>query len=175
VAPGESGTIVGTGFLNRVMPFLRYATDDRGTLAPDSAAFPGDVAGRCACGRAYPRLRVIEGRWLGERLFGARGEVFAMTAINSHSDAFMRVARFRVRQQLPGEATVQVVPGPGFGPADSAAIIAAYGRSAAGAIQFTVDVVPDLALSGRGKFKLVEQLIPEAVQQALLRGRNEVT
>jgi len=174
VGPGESGTIVGTGFLNRVMPFLRYATDDRGTLAPDSATLPGDSAARCVCGRAYPRLTVIEGRWLGERLFGARGEVFPMTAINSHSDAFQRVARFRVRQERPGEATVLVVPGPEFGPADSAAIVAAYGRSAAGAVRFAVEIVPDLPLSGRGKFMLVEQLIPEPVQQALVQGRGEV-
>lgn len=174
VDPGETGTIVGTGFLNRVMPFLRYATDDRGTLAPDSTTFPGVDTAPCACGRAYPRLTMIEGRWLGERLFGGRGEVFAMTAINSHSDAFQHVARFRVRQERPGEATVLVVPGPGFGPADSAAIVAAYGKSAAGAVRFAVEITPDLPLSGRGKFMLVEQLIPEPVQQALVQGRGEV-
>ena len=174
VGPGETGTIVGTGFLNRVMPFLRYATDDKGTLAWDSAALPGGDARPCACGRAYPRLAAIEGGWHGERLFGARGEVFAMTALNSHSDAFRRVERFRVRQEQAGEATVLVVPRPGFGPADRAAIIEAYGKSAAGALRFAVEVVPDLPLSGRGKFKLVEQLIPEPVQHVLCEGRGEV-
>ncbi|MEO6463298.1 MAG: AMP-binding protein [Candidatus Eisenbacteria bacterium] len=173
VGPGESGTIVGTGFLNRVMPFLRYATDDKGTLAADSAVLPAD-ARPCACGRSYPRLSTIEGRWHGERLFGGRGEVFPMTAINTHSDAFRHVMRFCVRQDRPGEATVVVVPGPGFGPADSAAIVEAYGRSAAGAVRFMVEAVAELPLGARGKFKLVEQRIPEDVQQALIDGRGEV-
>jgi phenylacetate-CoA ligase len=85
------GNARGTGFMNRAMPFLRYMTDDRATL----------VAEPCACGRAYPRLRGIEGRWHGERLFGDGGRVFSMTALNTHSAVFDRVARFRIRQERP--------------------------------------------------------------------------
>ena len=92
VEPGEVGTLVGTGFMNRAMPFLRYMTDDRATL----------VAEPCACGRAYPRLRGIEGRWHGERLFGDGGRVFSMTALNTHSAVFDNVARFRIRQERAG-------------------------------------------------------------------------
>src|SRR5688572_21588698 len=172
VGPGESGTIVGTGFLNRVMPFLRYATDDRGTWAPDSG--PGASARPCACGRAAPRLAAIEGRWHGERLFGARGEAFSMTALNTHAGAFDRVARFRIVQERPGEARVLIEPGPGFTPDDAAGVVAEYGRRAGGAIRFTAEVVPELGLTGRGKFKFVEQRIPEDVQQALIDGRGEV-
>jgi len=50
--PGELGEIVATGFVNPVMPLIRYATGD--------LAVPG--AGRCACGRAFPSLASIEGR-----------------------------------------------------------------------------------------------------------------
>ncbi|MGH7726573.1 MAG: phenylacetate--CoA ligase family protein [Candidatus Eiseniibacteriota bacterium] len=164
VPPGGTGTIVGTGFLNSVMPFLRYATDDRGTLAE----------GSCPCGRAYPRLTAIEGRFSAERLFGERGETFSFTAINTHSEVFDRVLRFRIRQERAGEAHVLVVPRDGFGESDRAAIAAEYGRRAAGSVRFSVDVVPDLPLTGRGKFKVIEQLIPEDVQSALLGGKGEV-
>jgi len=174
VDPGKSGTIVGTGFLNRAMPFLRYVTDDRGTVAPDSAVQPGEARSACACGCAYPRLTAIEGRWLGDRLFGVHGEVFAMTAIDSHSSAFDRVARYRVRQERAGEASVLVVPGPGFAAEECGSIAAVFDKSAAGAIRFHVEIVPELPLSGRAKFMLVEQLIPEAVQQALMKGPDEV-
>lgn len=154
VQPGEIGTLVGTGFMNRVMPFLRYKTDDRATL----------VAEPCACGRPYPRVRAIEGRWHGERLFGDGGRVFSMTALNTHSAAFDRVARFRIRQERPGEATVLVVPAAGYGEADRRAVKDEYDMRAGGTVRFTVVEVDDLPLTGRGKFKFIEQLIPEDVQ-----------
>jgi phenylacetate-CoA ligase len=50
--PGETGEIVATGFINPVMPLLRYATGDFATLAK----------GRCACGRQSLCLERIEGR-----------------------------------------------------------------------------------------------------------------
>jgi phenylacetate-CoA ligase len=155
-----------------VMPFLRYATDDPGTWAADSG--PGDLARPCACGRAYPRLSAIEGRWLGERLFGSRGESFTMTALNTHSAAFDHVERFRIVQDRPGEATVLVVPGAGFTPGEAEAIAAEYTRRAGGAIRFAAQVVGELPLTGRGKFRFIEQRIPDEVQQALSEGRGEV-
>ncbi len=160
VAPGGTGTLVGTGFLNRAMPFLRYATDDRATLVEEP----------CACGRAYPRIRGIEGRWHGERLFGNGGRMFSMTALNTHSPAFDRVERFRIRQAQPGKAVVLVVPGEGFGESDRQAIAREYGERSADSVRFEVQEVDDLPLTGRGKFKFIEQLIPDDVQAALLEG-----
>jgi phenylacetate-CoA ligase len=150
VAPGGRGTLVGTGFLNRAMPFLRYATDDRALL----------LEGSCRCGRAYPRLAEIEGRWEGELLYANGGAAFSMTALNTHSTVFARVARFRLRQEKIGEVTVLVVPREGFGDLDAARIAEEYGRRAGGQIRFRVQVVEELGLTGRGKFKFVEQLVP---------------
>jgi phenylacetate-CoA ligase len=50
--PGELGEIVATGFVNPVMPLIRYATGDLAIASPDG----------CACGRAFPVLERIEGR-----------------------------------------------------------------------------------------------------------------
>lgn len=149
VPPGATGTLVGTGFVNHVMPFLRYVTDDRATRAE----------GPCRCGRAYARVTAIEGRWAGERLYGTDGRAFTMTALNTHSPAFDRVLRFRIRQEHAGEATVLVVPGPGFGDDDAAGIAAEYGRRAAGSIRFHVETVDSLPLTARGKFRFVDQRI----------------
>ena len=49
-----------------------------------------------------------------------------------------------------------------------------YDTRAGGAVRFTVVEVDELPLTGRGKFKFIEQLVPEDVQQALLEGRGEV-
>ncbi|HEV8411812.1 MAG TPA: hypothetical protein VGQ30_15010, partial [Gemmatimonadaceae bacterium] len=51
-APGEMGEIVATGFINPVMPFVRYATGD----------FAVRGASSCRCGRGFPILARIVGR-----------------------------------------------------------------------------------------------------------------
>lgn len=53
VRPGETGEIVATGFVNPVMPLIRYATGD---LATRGGSDP------CACGSAFPVLTEILGR-----------------------------------------------------------------------------------------------------------------
>lgn len=52
VAPGERGEIVATGFINPVMPLIRYATGDYAVLGN----------GDCSCGRTGQTLSRIEGR-----------------------------------------------------------------------------------------------------------------
>jgi len=172
VGPGGEGTIVGTGFMNRVMPFLRYATDDRGTWAADSG--PLGVGAACACGRAHPRLAMIEGHRTGERLFGAGGETVTMTALTTHADLFEHVRRYRFRQDTPGAATILVVPGPGFHSEEGASVAREFGRHTGDVIRFTIELVDDLPLTTRGKFKFVEQLIPEDVLRSLAERRHEV-
>src|SRR5258705_4169515 len=52
VGPGERGEIVATGFINPVMPLIRYATGDYGELG----------TGECSCGRAGQTLSRSGGR-----------------------------------------------------------------------------------------------------------------
>lgn len=52
VAPGERGEIVATGFINPVMPLIRYSTGDYAVLG----------SGVCACGREGTTIERIEGR-----------------------------------------------------------------------------------------------------------------
>jgi phenylacetate-CoA ligase len=52
VSVGERGEIVATGFINPVMPLIRYATGDYAVLG----------SGGCACGRAGQTIEEIEGR-----------------------------------------------------------------------------------------------------------------
>ena len=68
-----------------------------------------------------------------------------------------------------GEATVFVVPGPGYGEADRRAVHDEYAMRAGGTLRFEVVEVDDLPLTGRGKFKFIEQLIPEEIQMKAVR------
>jgi len=49
----EIGEVVGTTFLNRAMPLIRYRVGDTITLNSSSA---------CSCGRAFPIVKSIHGR-----------------------------------------------------------------------------------------------------------------
>ncbi len=53
-ALGETGELVATGFVNPVMPFIRYVTGD--------LAVQGHAGERCACGRWQPTIERIIGR-----------------------------------------------------------------------------------------------------------------
>lgn len=50
---GEEGEICVTGLSNRVMPFIRYRTGDRGSLRRDA---------KCKCGKESPILKLTAGR-----------------------------------------------------------------------------------------------------------------
>ena len=53
VGPGEAGEMVATGFINPVMPLIRYATGDQAVRGGSNA---------CPCGRAFPVIERIVGR-----------------------------------------------------------------------------------------------------------------
>lgn len=53
VSPGEKGEIVCTSLFNYAMPIIRYAVGDIGVLSEEM---------KCACGRTFPRMKMIEGR-----------------------------------------------------------------------------------------------------------------
>ena len=52
VSPGEQGEIVVTGFLNYVMPLIRYRIGDLGIQSNE----------KCVCGKSWPLIKSIQGR-----------------------------------------------------------------------------------------------------------------
>jgi phenylacetate-CoA ligase len=146
--PGQRGEIVGTGFINTVMPFIRYRTGDYATY----------VGRRCAvCGREQPILRDIVGHRTHEMLIAADGGLISWTAINMHDDTFAHVGRFQFRQDEPGVALLMIVPAPGFSEGDLKRIRANVNAKLAGRIRFEIATVPDVALTHAGKCTYVDQ------------------
>jgi phenylacetate-CoA ligase len=151
--PGARGEIVGTGWINHVMPFVRYRTGD-------FAFYEG--FGCKACGRAHMLLRAVEGRWPSGDLVATDGSRVSMTALNLHDDTFTQVLRFQFFQDTPGRASLLVVPTPAFTDADVAKIRASLGPKLAGRVEFTIERVPDIRTSPSGKVLYVDQRIAEA-------------
>lgn len=149
--PGQRGEIVGTGFINTVMPFIRYRTGDWATYVGDHCQ---------ACGREHILIREIRGHRTQEVLVAVDGSEISWTAMNMHDDTFIRVQQFQFMQKVPGQAILRVVPGEGFCDKDITRIRHNLGRKLDGRLTFAVEIVEAIALTAGGKAIYVDQRIP---------------
>ena len=148
--PGEQGEIVGTGFMNSVMPFIRYRTGDFATY----------LGNQCdACGRKHIIISDIRGHRTQEVLIAADGSEISWTAMNMHDDTFLNVNQFQFAQYQPGYAVLRVVPADDFDQHDIERIEINMKQKLGGQLDFTVEKVKDIPLSPRGKAIYVDQHI----------------
>jgi phenylacetate-CoA ligase len=148
---GQEGEIVGTGFINTVVPFLRYRTGDWATYGGD----------RCeACGREHILVRGIRGHRTQEVLIANDRSEISWTALNMHDDTFLHVRQFQFLQETPGQAILRIVPAEGFHEPDAVRIQRNLGRKFAGRFSFMIQLVEAIPLSTRGKAIYVDQRVP---------------
>ncbi len=152
--PGQEGEIVGTGFINTVVPFIRYRTGDHATY----------VADRCeACGRKHTVIRDIKGRWPQGGLIAADGSVVSMTALNVHDDTFRNVREYQFHQFSPGKATLCVVPSTALGEEDKSRMTENMNKRLQGQVVLDLEVRTELVKTARGKQ-------PRVIQKCAIRG-----
>jgi len=144
--PGELGQIVATGFINPVMPLLRYATGDLAVRRDDA----------CPCGRAFPTLERIEGRrddvivtpegrWVGrlDPIFKAVSSIYETRIVQDAID------HVRVESVVDGEFT-----------AEQEAVLYAELRNRLGpAMRIDIVRVNELPRTASGKLRSVVNLI----------------
>jgi phenylacetate-CoA ligase len=148
--PGQRGEIVGTGFINTIVPFIRYRTGDY-------AVYVGD---RCdQCGRAHTLIRDIMGHRIQETLFAGDGSEISWTALNMHDDTFAHVERFQFCQEVPGKAFLLVVPAQSFTEQNHLRILENLNKKLKGRIELTIQLVSSIPLSHRGKAIYVNQKV----------------
>ena len=150
--PGRRGEVVGTGFINRVVPFIRYRTGDHATYLGD----------RCdACGRKHTLITDIRGHRTQEVLIASDGSFISWTALNMHDDTFRNVRQFRFFQDVPGRTILRIVPTDGFGEGDRLRIQQNMDRKLDGRVDVTLELTESIPLSPRGKNIYVEQGVTE--------------
>jgi phenylacetate-CoA ligase len=148
--PGQIGEIVGTGFLSRSMPLIRYRTSDVASYA----------SGTCtSCGRPYPLFAKIEGR-LQEFIVTGTGRYISMTAINMHSPVFDNVHQFRFYQDTPGTVILRLVPKATYSGADDTRIRAELAPKLGEDLMLTLEQVDKIQPTPRGKHRFLEQKLP---------------
>ena len=146
--PGEFSEIVGTGFINTVVPFIRYRTGDYCTYLGDHCP---------ECGRNYPIFTDVRGRWTQEVLYGKGGNSICMSAINVHSDNFKNVFRYQFYQDTPGKALLKIMPTKYFSEKERKAILKEFNYKFNGNVEVDAVLVQDIPLTKRGKYKFIDQ------------------
>ena len=152
--PGKRGEIVGTGFINTVMPFIRYRTGDMATYLGDHCY---------ACGREHSVIHDIRGHRTQEVLIASDGSEISWTSLNMHDDTFVNVKQFQFMQEVAGKAILRVVPSDSFNEKDIDRIQARMRAKLNGRLKFNITTVQNIALSKRGKAIYVDQRISREI------------
>ncbi len=145
--PGQVGEIVGTSFIQRATPFIRYRTRDFAVLKG---------WGCPACGRPYQVWERIDGR-LQEFVITGTGRTIAMTAINMHDDIFDHVKQFQFYQEEKGKIVFRYIPKEtcteGIVSDMQRRLLVKFGDD----VQLTMQPVDGIPLTKRGKHRFLIQ------------------
>jgi phenylacetate-CoA ligase len=153
VALGESGEIVATGFINPVMPLIRYATGDWAVQGPDE----------CGCGRQFPTLVRIEGR-LDDvietpdgRLVGRLDPIFK---------SIKGIRETRIVQDRPDHVRVEIIPDETFDSEDARMLRQELARRLGPSMAIDIVPVERIPRTGRGKLRTVVNELRETRRSA---------
>jgi phenylacetate-CoA ligase len=145
--PGKLGFIVGTGFDNNVMPFIRYRTGDLAVLSEKShPQLPG-----------YPAVERIAGR-LQEFVVCRDQRLVSITTLGvAHFAELAEVEAIQYEQERPGKVFLKVVADHAMPPGHLANIAAAVERKTQGGCDVSVVQVERIARTARGKARMLVQ------------------
>lgn len=145
VGEGERGELVGTGFLNYCIPFIRYSTGDYAVLSDQ----------KCKCGRKHLILEDLVGRWAQEVIIGKDGAPISLTALNFHSDIFNNIYSYQFVQKKEGELVLKIIPKSAITDTEYNEIKSAFFLKVGSNIDLSIQIVNKISLTTRGKHKLL--------------------
>ena len=103
--PGKSGELVGTGFINTKMPFIRYKTDDEveylGHVCPD-------------CGHIGMTFKNVIGRRGADVIYKEDGSIITTSSMMLTYDIYQYIKGVQYYQQKKGELIIRIVPQKGY-------------------------------------------------------------
>jgi len=138
------GSVVGTTFHNDAMPLVRYKLSDQTRWKP----------GRCACGRAFPMIERVTGKY-EDSITGGDGAVVSPSVLTFAFKGVHNVLKSQVAQVAPGRWEIRVVPAPQFGAADRQQLIDNVRTLVDATVQVEVVLRDELPNTAAGKFRWV--------------------
>jgi|WetSurMetagenome_2_1015567.scaffolds.fasta_scaffold01328_14 phenylacetate-CoA ligase len=134
--PNENGSysIVGTGFLNSIMPFIRYKTDDV-----------------CIPEKQYYRIEGKRSSTIG--LYGTNDEFIPSSTFDLSHPIFKNIILNQFIQSEKGKADLLIVVGSNFKMSELSSIKDFLSKKSKNIININVKIVETPVLSPRGKFE----------------------
>lgn len=140
----DEGYVVGTTFHNYTMPLIRYRLSDRSRW----------LEGGCPCGRTYPMIQPISGKY-EDVVYGSAGNPVSPSVITFAFKGLHNIEKSQVAQIGEGRWEVRVVPTHGFGADDRAALINNIHALVDPNISVTVVECMDIPRTASGKYRWV--------------------
>ncbi|HUV67629.1 MAG TPA: hypothetical protein VMW24_27295 [Sedimentisphaerales bacterium] len=150
--PGASGSVVGTGFHNNVMPLIRYQMFDVAVYAE----------GRCPCNRHSPLIKNFMGRFR-EYFVSKCGKLVPLQLVwSGRHPVWSKIREMKFVQEREGKVVAKIVRAPGYLDGEVAKEL----RDQVGKVlteeEFDIqfEFVDSLPLTQRGKLNFLDQKIP---------------
>ncbi|MGZ3180894.1 MAG: phenylacetate--CoA ligase family protein [Telluria sp.] len=140
----DEGFVAGTTFHNDVMPLVRYRLSDRTRFLP----------GRCACGRAFPLIEPVTGKY-EDAITGGDGMVVSPSVLTFAFKGIENIRRSQVAQVGPAHWEVRVVPDTHFSPADKDKLVHNIHHLVDARVRVDVVLREALPNTAAGKFRWV--------------------
>lgn len=103
--PGTLGELVGTGFINTKMPFIRYRTEDE-------AEYIGNVCPEC--GHIGLTFKNVVGRRGADAIYKEDGSIVTPSSMILSYDVYQYIKGVQYYQKKKGELIIRVVPQKGY-------------------------------------------------------------
>ena len=149
VGPGETGSIVATGFLNDAQPLIRYRVGDRARRPASDTA--------CSCGMALPVLAAVEGR-LDDVVITADGRQIGRLDTVFKGD--LPILEAQIVQERAGALILSYVPAPEFDASHAQSLRSSLERHV-GEMEIELREAQSLPRSANGKLRAVVNKIPK--------------
>lgn len=138
------GVVVGTTFHNHLMPLVRYRLSDRTRWK----------AGVCQCGRPYPMIEPIAGKF-EDVVYGSAGNVVSPSIITFAFKGVSHIEASQVAQVAPGRWEIRIVPGKAYSEADGRLLLHNIHALVDAQVEANLVVVHELGRTAAGKFRWV--------------------
>ncbi len=140
----ETTEMIGTGFNNTLMPFLRYNTHDIVEMEDNNF--------ECPCGRKFPVVRNIIGR-IDDSIQLKDGRF--ITRLHFIFNGLSNIGEAQIQQDTLGEIKVLIVPLSGYDDEERNKLIAKAKQRLGEDMNVHVEEVSSIPRTHRGKFKAV--------------------
>jgi phenylacetate-CoA ligase len=138
------GYVVGTTFHNHAMPLVRYRLSDRTRWK----------RGDCACGRAFPMIESVSGKF-EDAITGSGGAPVSASVLTFAFKGLEHIRKSQVAQVGAASWEVRVVPLPGFTPAHQQYLVDNIHRLVDPYVVVKVVLKDELPNTAAGKFRWV--------------------